>query len=70
LFQSGALWSSMTVAENVALPLQMFTHLGGEAIGMLVDLKLFLRQKLTQLWSPPLPPRTNVLSPQSMLVRG
>jgi hypothetical protein len=56
--------------RNVALPLQMFTHLGGEAIGMLVDLKLFLRQKLTQLWSPPLPPRTNVLSPQSMLVRG
>ena len=27
LFQSGALWSSMTVAENVALPLQMFTTL-------------------------------------------
>ena len=42
LFQSGALWSSMTVAENVALPLQMFTHLGGEAIDMLVDLKLSL----------------------------
>lgn len=42
LFQSGALWSSMTVAENVALPLQMFTHLGSEAIGSLVDLKLSL----------------------------
>jgi phospholipid/cholesterol/gamma-HCH transport system ATP-binding protein len=42
LFQSGALWSSMTVAENVALPLQMFTDLGSEAIGMLVDLKLSL----------------------------
>src|SRR3546814_3043975 len=27
LFQNGALWSSMTVAENVALPLQMFTSL-------------------------------------------
>ena len=27
LFQNGALWSSMTVAENVALPLQMFTTL-------------------------------------------
>jgi phospholipid/cholesterol/gamma-HCH transport system ATP-binding protein len=38
----GALWSSMTVAENVALPLQMFTHLGSEAIDMLVDLKLSL----------------------------
>ena len=25
LFQGGALWSSMTAAENVALPLQMFT---------------------------------------------
>ena len=23
LFQSGALWSSMTVGENVALPMQM-----------------------------------------------
>ena len=42
LFQSGALWSSMTVAENVALPLQMFTHLSHEAIGMLVELKLSL----------------------------
>jgi phospholipid/cholesterol/gamma-HCH transport system ATP-binding protein len=42
LFQSGALWSSMTVAENVALPLQMFTDLGSEAIGVLVDLKLSL----------------------------
>src|SRR5271155_4070971 len=27
LFQGGALWSSMTAAENVALPLQMFTDL-------------------------------------------
>src|SRR5262247_414810 len=26
-FQSGALWSSMTLAENVALPLQTFTRL-------------------------------------------
>ncbi len=25
LFQSGALWSSMTLAENVALPLQRYT---------------------------------------------
>ncbi|MBN8888798.1 MAG: polyamine ABC transporter ATP-binding protein [Rhodospirillales bacterium 70-18] len=40
LFQSGALWSSMTVAENVALPLQMFTKLSAEAIAVLVDLKL------------------------------
>ncbi len=40
LFQSGALWSSMTVAENVALPLQMFTGLSAEAIAVLVQLKL------------------------------
>ena len=42
LFQSGALWSSMTVAENVALPLQMFTGLDAVAIRTLVDLKLSL----------------------------
>jgi phospholipid/cholesterol/gamma-HCH transport system ATP-binding protein len=40
LFQSGALWSSMTVAENVALPLQMFTSLTADAIAVLVQLKL------------------------------
>lgn len=40
LFQSGALWSSMTVAENVALPLQMFTSLAADAITVLVELKL------------------------------
>ncbi|WP_438383333.1 ATP-binding cassette domain-containing protein [Asaia sp. BMEF1] len=42
LFQSGALWSSMTVGENVALPLQMFTDLGPRAIRRLVELKLAL----------------------------
>jgi len=42
LFQSGALWSSMTVAENVALPLQMFTSLAADAITFLVQLKLSL----------------------------
>ena len=40
LFQSGALWSSMTVAENVALPLQMFTSLPAAAIAGLVEIKL------------------------------
>jgi phospholipid/cholesterol/gamma-HCH transport system ATP-binding protein len=40
LFQNGALWSSMTVSENVALPLQMLTRLDAEAIAALVDLKL------------------------------
>lgn len=42
LFQSGALWSSMTVGENVALPLQMFTSLAADAIAALVQLKLSL----------------------------
>jgi phospholipid/cholesterol/gamma-HCH transport system ATP-binding protein len=42
LFQGGALWSSMTVGANVALPLQMFTTLDHGAIGALVDLKLAL----------------------------
>ncbi|WP_424140827.1 ABC transporter ATP-binding protein [Roseomonas chloroacetimidivorans] len=42
LFQSGALWSSMTVAENVALPLQMFTPLDPASIDALVRLKLSL----------------------------
>jgi len=30
-FQAGALWSSMTVGENVMLPLQMFTELDAQA---------------------------------------
>lgn len=42
LFQSGALWSSMTVGENVALPLEMFTDLKPDAIEQLVRLKLGL----------------------------
>jgi phospholipid/cholesterol/gamma-HCH transport system ATP-binding protein len=39
LFQNGALWSSMTVAENVALPLEMFTRLDTASIDALVRLK-------------------------------
>ncbi|MCE2575424.1 ABC transporter ATP-binding protein [Komagataeibacter sp. FNDCR2] len=42
LFQSGALWSSMTVGENVALPMQMFTSLKPPVIRQLVELKLGL----------------------------
>lgn len=42
LFQNAALWSSMTVSENVALPLQMFTDLGPADIAALVRLKLAL----------------------------
>ncbi|MFT9016083.1 MAG: ATP-binding cassette domain-containing protein [Acetobacter sp.] len=40
LFQSGALWSSMTVGENVALPLEMFTREPPDVIRRLVELKL------------------------------
>jgi phospholipid/cholesterol/gamma-HCH transport system ATP-binding protein len=40
LFQGGALWSSLTAAENVALPLKMFTDLDGPSIQALVRLKL------------------------------
>lgn len=42
LYQSGALFSSMTVAENVALPLEEFTALPRDAIDLLVRLKLDL----------------------------
>jgi phospholipid/cholesterol/gamma-HCH transport system ATP-binding protein len=42
LFQGGALWSSMTAAQNVALPLQMFTELDEPSIDALVQLKLSL----------------------------
>lgn len=41
-FQEGALWSSMTASQNVALPLQMFTGLDGAAIDALVQMKLSL----------------------------
>ncbi len=42
LYQSGALWSSMTIGENIALPLQQFTDLSPEYILELVQLKLAL----------------------------
>jgi phospholipid/cholesterol/gamma-HCH transport system ATP-binding protein len=41
-FQGGALWSSMTLAENVGLPLQTFTTLGPRQIREIVSLKLAL----------------------------
>lgn len=40
LFQNGALWSTMTLAENVALPLQQHTDLRPDEIEALVRLKL------------------------------
>ena len=42
LYQKGALWSSMTLAENVALPLREYTDLGPAQINELVALKLAL----------------------------
>ena len=40
LFQNGALLGSLTVAENVALPLEMHTSLSPALINEIVDLKL------------------------------
>jgi len=42
LYQSGALWSSMTLAENVALPLEQYTKLGKAEIRELVAYKMAL----------------------------
>lgn len=40
LFQSGALFSSMTVAENIALPLREHSHVDREIIDIVVAMKL------------------------------
>jgi len=42
LYQSGALWSSMTLAENVSLPLETHTDLSPNEIREVVSLKLSL----------------------------
>src|SRR5205823_2547208 len=42
LFQSGALYNSMTVADNVALPLREHTDLPEETIEIMVKIKLEL----------------------------
>ena len=42
LYQDGALWSSLTVGENVALPLQLCTNLSKQQIQDIVKLKLSL----------------------------
>ena len=42
LYQGGALFSSMTLAENVALPLQEYAAVGAEEISELASLKLAL----------------------------
>jgi phospholipid/cholesterol/gamma-HCH transport system ATP-binding protein len=42
LYQNGALWGGLTLAENVALPLEEFTDLDEDAIAEVVGLKLSL----------------------------
>ena len=42
MYQSGALWSSMTLAENISLPLETYTDLKPEQIREVVSLKLAL----------------------------
>src|SRR2546427_1503118 len=42
LYQEGALWSSMTLAENVALPVEQFTDLPPATIREIASLKLAL----------------------------
>jgi phospholipid/cholesterol/gamma-HCH transport system ATP-binding protein len=44
LFQSSGLFSSMTLAENVALPLTEYTDLSQEAIELIVKMKLGMVQ--------------------------
>ena len=42
MYQNGALWSSLTLAENVALPLEQFTGYSGAQIRSIVSGKLAL----------------------------
>ncbi len=42
LYQGGALWSSLTLGENVALPLQQYTDLSSGQIERIASLKLAL----------------------------
>jgi phospholipid/cholesterol/gamma-HCH transport system ATP-binding protein len=42
MYQSGALWSSMTLSENVALPLEQYTTLSPEQVHALAAYKLAL----------------------------
>lgn len=42
LYQNGALWSGLTLAENVALPMEEYTDLDAEAIAEITSLKLAL----------------------------
>ncbi|MCK8601418.1 ABC transporter ATP-binding protein [Desulfoferrobacter suflitae] len=42
MYQSGALWSSMTLAENISLPLEEYTTLSSRQIDEITALKLAL----------------------------
>jgi len=42
LFQAGALWSSMTLSENVAMPLEAYTRISRDEIREMAQLKLAL----------------------------
>lgn len=42
MFQAGALWSSLTLAENIALPLSEYTNLSKAEIADVVSVKLAL----------------------------
>ncbi|MFW5733527.1 MAG: ABC transporter ATP-binding protein [Oceanidesulfovibrio sp.] len=42
MYQSGALFGSMTLLENVRLPLEEFTSLSDEAMSLICRMKLFL----------------------------
>ena len=42
LYQGGALWSSLTLAENVALPLEQYTSLSSKELMEIVSMKLAL----------------------------
>jgi len=42
LYQGGALWSSLTLGENVALPLKLYSRLSDEQVREMSELKLSL----------------------------
>ena len=42
MYQSGALWISMTLTENIALPIETYTDLSLARIREVVELKLAL----------------------------
>ena len=42
MYQSGALWSSLTLAENVALPIEQYTDLKPKQVRQIVSYKLSL----------------------------